>query len=170
MKYCIGLLLLCSTLLFSFVSFHPIYISTAEIDYNKERKAIEIAVKVFSDDLEKILTKQEGTTIEIGTDREDPNATQYIIEYFKDHFQLELNGKKVDLTYVNRKLLKEEFFAMWVLFEVPKINKIKSLSLKNNVLIDLHEEQKNYVKFRETRSGSYNRMITSRGSETVVLK
>ncbi|BDS14433.1 DUF6702 family protein [Aureispira anguillae] len=149
---------------------HPIYISTTEIDYNKDQKRLEIAIKVFSDDLENILTKQKGTAIEIGTEKEHEKATDYIIEYMRTHFKLELNGRVVDFNYVNRKLVRDDFFAMWVLLEVPKVYKIKTLNLTNNILMDLNEGQQNFIKFREKRDEGYIRKLASDGAYRVTLK
>lgn len=162
-------LLLLSSILFSFL-WHPIYISTTEIDYNKSEKSLEIAIKVFSDDLEKALTKAEGSKIEIGTDREHEQATKYIEEYIKRHFRLKVNGRAVDMNYINRKLVREDFFAIWVLFSVSKVNKIKTLNLMNNILIDLHEGQQNFVKFRESKDSRYARKVASKGNVNLVLK
>lgn len=162
-------MLLFSSMSFSFL-WHPIYISTAEIDYNKEDRSLEIAIKLFSDDLEEVLTDIEGIEIEIGTDREHDEATKYIDEYLKKHFKLEVNGREVEMNYINRKLVREDFFAMWVLFKVPKVNRIKTLNLSNNILIDLHESQQNYVKFRESKDDGYVRKVTSKGNVNISLK
>jgi len=164
-----SLLVLLAISLMSFLK-HPIYVSTSEIDYNKEDKKLEVAIKVFSDDLEEVLSLEKGESIEIGTNREDPKATAYITEYLRAHFKLEVNGKQVAFEYVNRKLIKDEFFAMWVLVQVPRISKLKSLVLENDILIDFNTGQQNHIKFRDSGNGSYIRKVTSKGYERVVLK
>jgi len=162
-------LVLIAVALMSFMS-HPIYVSTAEIDYNKEGKVLEIAIKIFSDDLEEVLSKKKGEEVEIGTNREHPKATEYITEYLREHFKLEVNGKDVNFEYVNRKLIKDEFFAMWILIQVPKVNKLKSLVLENTILVNFNDGQQNHIKFRDSGDGSYIRKVTSRGYGKAVLK
>ena len=162
-------LVLLALLLMSFVK-HPIYVSTSEIDYNKEGKVLEIAIKIFSDDLEEVLSATKGEVVEIGTNREHPKATEYITEYLRAHFKLEVNGKKVAFEYVNRKLIKDDFFAMWVLVQVPRISKLKSLVLENDILLDFNNGQQNHIKFRDAGGGSYIRKVTSKGYEEAVLK
>lgn len=169
MKKIYILLVLLTMTLMSFFA-HPIYVSTSEIDYNKEEKRLEIAIKIFSDDLEKVLSAKKGEDVEIGTDREHAKATEYIIEYLKTHFEVEINGKNTDFEYVNRRLIKDDFFAMWVLIQVPKVNRLKSLVLKNNILIDFNNGQQNHIKFRDSGEGTYIRKVTSKGHEQVVLK
>jgi len=165
----ISFLVLLAVFLMSFLK-HPIYVSTSEIDYNKEGKVLEIAIKIFSDDLEEVLTALKGESVEIGTNREHPKATEYITEYLRDHFKLEVNGKNVTFEYVNRKLIKGEFFAMWVLVQVPRVSKLKSLVLENDILVDFNDGQQNHIKFRDSGDGSYIRKVTSKGYEEVVLK
>jgi hypothetical protein len=165
----ISFLVLIAVVLMSFME-HPIYVSTSEIDYNSEDKQLEIAIKIFSDDLEEVLSLEKGETVEIGTNREHPKATEYIVAYLREHFKLEVNGKDVSFEYVNRKLIKDEFFAMWVLVQVPKVNKLKSLSLENDILVDFNNGQQNHIKFRDAGNGSYIRKVTSKGYEEAVLK
>lgn len=165
----ISFLVLIAVVLMSFLQ-HPIFVSTSEIDYDKEEKRLEIAIKIFSDDLEKVLSATKGETIEIGTSREHPKATEYITEYLRTHFKLEVNGKDTEFEYVNRELIKDEFFAMWVLIQVPKVSKLKSLVLENSILLDFNDGQQNHIKFRDSGEGTYIRKVTSKGYEEVVLK
>lgn len=165
----ISFLVLIAVILMSFME-HPIYVSTSEIDYNKESKQLEIAIKIFSDDLEEVLSIEKGEKVEIGTNREHPQATAYIVEYLQEHFKLEVNGKSASFEYVNRKLIRDEFFSMWVLVQVPKVNKLKSLVLENDILVDFNNGQQNHIKFRDSGEGSYIRKVTSKGYEETVLK
>lgn len=157
---------------FSLLSFsaHPIYLSTTEIDYNKKTKTLEIAIKIFSDDLGEVLSEEQGTTVEIGTDREHKDATALITKYLEEHFVVELNGKPKRFRYVTRGKIQEDFYATWVLLEVPKVTKIKSLKLRNDILMEYNEGQQNYVKFREDKTQSYARSVAVEGQEQLVLK
>lgn len=148
---------------------HPIYVSTAEIDYNSEAKQLEVAVQIFSDDLQKALTEEQGTSVEIGTDREHPKATELISDYLQRHFKLELNGKNVMPEYVSRRLVREDYFAMWVLLKVPKVKKVRSLKVTNSILVDLYDEQKNFIKYRNQNS-SYKRYVTYKSSLTTTIE
>lgn len=156
----------------SFLSFseHPIYLSTTEIDYNKKAKTLEIAIKIFSDDLGEALSEEKGTTIEIGTDREHKEATALITEYLRKHFVIELNGKPKAFQYLMRKKANEDFYATWILLEVSKVRSIKSLKLTNSILIDYNDGQQNHVKFREDKKQSYTRSVAREGYEQLVLK
>lgn len=160
-------LIACSLLSFSA---HPIYLSTTDIDYNKKAKTLEIAIKIFSDDLGEALSKEQGTTIEIDTDREHKDATALITEYLRKHFVIELNGKPKAFKYLMRKPDQQDFYATLILLEIPKVRYIKSLKLTNNILIDFNDGQQNHVKFREDKSQRYARSVAREGYEQLILK
>lgn len=161
-----ALLLIC----FSFVSAddHPIFISMAQVDYKTKLNRLEIAVKIFSDDLQKVITKNEGKTIEIGTEREHKDATTYIKSYVKENFKLYNNGKELELEYVGRELERKDFFAMWVYYKVEKVKRLKDLTLYDNILIDYERTQKNKISFRVDNQ-RYKKFDTYLDYETVKL-
>jgi hypothetical protein len=169
MKYFFAGCCLVAVTLLSF-SAHPIYLSTTEIDYNKKAKTLEIAIKVFSDDLQEALTKEAGEPVEIATDREHKDATALIIDYLTDHFIVEINGKQKPFRYLTRRVVQDDFYATWILLEVPKVGNIKSFRLKNDILIEEKDGQQNHVKFRESKDLSYARSVAVEGKETLQLK
>jgi len=148
---------------------HPIYVSTTQVEYNEKNKSLDIAIKIFSDDLESAISQSIGKSIEIGTEKEASNATELIIDYVKKNFSLEVNGKEVEYKFISRKLEKKDFFAMWILVQVNKVRKIKSLKVMNNILIDLHDEQQNIISFRDS-DGSKKKFTTYKNKIEVVIK
>jgi hypothetical protein len=149
--------------------FHPIYVSTTQVEYNESNKSLDIAIKVFSDDLESAISKSEGSLVEIGTEKEALNATELIVGYVKKNFSLEVNGKEVEYKFISRKLEKKDFFAMWILVQVEKVRKLKSMKITNNLLIDLNYQQQNIISFRDS-DGSKKKFTTYRNKTEVVIK
>ena len=128
-------------------SYHPVYVSNAEVSFDKSEKRIEIAIKIFSDDLAKTLSNVHSKSIEIDTDREDKDADDYIANYIKDNFIIELNNKTYDMKYLNRKKAKDDFYAIWVLFVVPNVKRIKNFNIKNTLLLDQFDAQRNFISY-----------------------
>ena len=172
MKRALGGLL--TILIFVLVSMatgeHPVYLSKAEIDYDQGANRLEIALELFPDDLSDALSKQEGRTIEIGTDFEADHATTYIHAYLKEHFKFKINGREKEFRYLGREIQEDRLTSLWVYLEVPHITRLKSLALRNSILIHHQEEQRNYVLFRENKKGKYKRHVATRGGEELVLK
>ena len=83
-------------------NYHPIYISSTEIAYNEKAKSIEMTVKVFSDDLEKVLSEKFKKKIEIGTEREDVKTAEYISEYLYNHLHIYTDNKKLNYKIIGR--------------------------------------------------------------------
>lgn len=125
---------------------HPIYTSMTEIDYNANRKALEISVKIYADDLERLLSKQKGETVELGTDREHPKASEYIMGYLNAHLSLKIDNKLVQYKYVGRETGgKADLFAMYVFIEVLNVEPFKAIQIENSILIDELPTQLNFV-------------------------
>lgn len=168
MNYLYWLFLLSSPLLMG-MDFHSVYVSNTEIDYKADTKVLEISIKIFSDDLQKAISLERGMDVEIATEREHAQATEFIIAYLNKHFKMEVNGKATSFEYVNRVLDKKELFALLILVKVPKVKSLKSLKLFNDILIDTHSQQQNFINFRDAK-GTYQKYITKKNSTTVVLK
>jgi hypothetical protein len=147
---------------------HPIFISMAQVDYKTKSDRLEIAVKIFSDDLQKVISKKNDQTIEIGTDREHKDATRYIREYVESNFKIYNNNKELKLEYVGRELERKDFFAMWVYFKVEKVKRLKNLKLYDNILIDYERTQKNKISFRVDNE-RYRKFDTYLDHEEVLL-
>lgn len=151
MKMRIGLVLLLALQLV-FSSFltekeedHPFHMSITELAYNKQDKLLEVAVKIFTDDLEEVLKKQYNSgVLQLTTPEESMQADALIYEYLKNVFQLEVNGRLAKADFLGK---EGDLDAVWVYFEYPVNEEVKSLSLKNEVLLDLFEDQQNVVYF-----------------------
>jgi hypothetical protein len=139
---CLFLVIICSSF-----GRHPIYVSNTEIKFNKKSNRLEIAIKIFSDDLEKVISTIQSKPIEFDTKREDNNANDYIVDYIRDNLKIELNNKSTTLEFVNRRHTKEDFYAMWVLFVVKDVRRIKNFSIKNTILLNQLIGQRNYISY-----------------------
>lgn len=161
------LIMLCCCLAFSE---HPVYLSTADIDYNTKSNRLEIMLELFPDDLSEALSEESGRSVEIGTKREPVNAEELVVGYLEKRVEFEVNGKAKAFRYIGRELVKERFFVLRVYLEVPNVPRLKTLSMRNSILVHWNEEQKNYVNFRADKSGSYSRSVAIKGDEVLVLK
>ena len=131
---------------------HPIYTSMTEIDYKPNRKALEISVKIYADDLERLLTAQKGEKIELGTDREHPKATTYLLEYLNRHLKLKVDNKAVKYNFVGRENGgRADMFAMYIFIEVLNVEPFESIQVDNSILIEELSTQLNFIACHTTR-------------------
>ncbi|MBB6459373.1 DUF6702 family protein [Flammeovirga kamogawensis] len=133
-------------LLISSVFAHPIHLSVSEVNYNSESKSIEVAQKVFIDDLEDGIELMGGPKLHLYTDKEHKDSDLWLAKYFQKHIKFKVNEKDVKLQWVGRETdPKHDIQAIWVYMEVTKIKKIKTLEVKNTVLLAVHNDQRNMV-------------------------
>ena len=126
------------------VFFHPFYISLTEIRYNPTNERLEIAQKIFWDDLEVALTDLNHTKIDF-LNPEDKNALEVIAEsYLLEQNQITVNGKKVKFTYLGYEIEEE---AAWFYLESEKVELPKQVEVYNNVLIQHFDGQQNIINF-----------------------
>ncbi|WP_311196134.1 DUF6702 family protein [Antarcticibacterium sp. 1MA-6-2] len=103
---------------------------------------MQILSRVFIDDFEDVLKDRYDKNIKLGPRLETSGVEEYIEKYLEQKIDVALDGKKVEVKYLGK-----EFQNDMILFyiEVPGVKPFKEISVKNSVLMDLFEEQKNLV-------------------------
>ncbi|WP_317170471.1 DUF6702 family protein [Flammeovirga aprica] len=128
------------------LNFHPIHLSVCEMNYNEETKGMEIAMKVFFDDLEDAIVLSGGPELHLFTEKEHPQSDEWILKYLQENLQLKINEKAVKLTWVGKETdEKRDIQSLWVYLEVQNIRKVKDLQVKNTILYDVHQDQRNML-------------------------
>lgn len=130
-------------IVFLFLSFfHPFYVSVTEINHNAKNKTLEVSVKIFFDDLEAHIQKENSLSFDIIQPTDKAKTNQLIAAYLQKHLRLSINNKSVSLKYLGYEIQED---AAWCYLEIANINKISTLSINNNILYDLHKEQVNML-------------------------
>lgn len=130
------------SILFVLFATHEFHLSLTEISHNAENKTLEISIKLFTDDLLTALQQAGAPKMELGTENEAPEANEYIESYLKRHFNLTVNGKPTDFTYLGK---EAELDATWCYVEVKDVKKVQSLEVENNFLLEAFDDQTNMV-------------------------
>jgi hypothetical protein len=131
--------LFCALVLFSPHEFH---LSLTEINHNSEKKTLQIAVKLFTDDLTAALEQNGKKKLNIGTQNEIPQANELIANYIKQHLLLKVNGKDVSFDYLGK---EAETDATWSYVEVKNVAKVQILEVQNTLLIETFDDETNMV-------------------------
>lgn len=120
---------------------HPFFVSVTEIEYSSKTKELGIAIKTFPDDLEEVLRIYSGKKLDLSIKNNTQN-NQIIASYLKQHLHIEINQSKKELNYLGFEIDKE---AIWIYFNVAKINNIKQLKVTSDVMYEYKPEQTNIV-------------------------
>jgi hypothetical protein len=121
------------------VSFHPIHISTLEIDHNATDKNLEITCKIFWDDFETVLTKTNNNKrVDLTNEKNLELNNKLISAYISNHLSLFIDGKQVALSFVG---FEKEDAVIFSYLEVNNISTVKKVSMTNNIMHDMYDDQ-----------------------------
>ncbi|SMD42614.1 hypothetical protein SAMN00777080_1175 [Aquiflexum balticum DSM 16537] len=126
------------------VFFHPFYISLTEIRYNPENQSLEIAQKIFWDDLEVALTKIYETKVDFLNPSNSDALEEMVKSYILEKNEIMVNGQKLNLDYLGFEIEEE---AVWFYMEALKVPSPNNVQIRNEVLIEHFEGQQNIVNF-----------------------
>ena len=132
-------------ILFSFLSaftLHKFYVGVFQIDYFKEKKAVQITARLFIDDLEKALYKKHNKHIYITTKDEIAEANTLIANYLSEKLKIKINNKSQPLQFLTK---EQEDNIVICYLKIPFKDNIKDLEITNTVLSDIFKEQQNLV-------------------------
>lgn len=154
------LLGVCILVLSSFLV-HPYYVSVTEIEYRPQQKELQIACKIFTDDLEDAM-KAEYKKQVVLTDEKDKNAKQAMVHaYLQKHLKITVDGKTVSYEMLG---YEQEQEATWNYLLVKNVTSLKSVTVYNDVLYYLRSGQINIIHVKnkgETKSFRLNAPETS---------
>jgi hypothetical protein len=128
----------------SFSSAHKFYVSVTNIVYSEDDSAFQITSRVFIDDLDKLLKERYGVEAKLATPNESKIADEYIEKYFRSKFVVQLDGEVVPYNFLGKRYDNDVVICY---LEIPnvKLPEVKTMSIQNEVLTDLFDEQKNVV-------------------------
>ena len=126
------------------VFFHPFYISLTEIRYNQNQKSLEIAQKIFWDDLEVALAGIYETKVDFLNPSNREALEDMAKSYLLEKNEIMVNGQKINFDYLGFEIEEE---AVWFYMEALKVPLPQIVQIRNEVLIEQFEGQQNIVNF-----------------------
>lgn len=134
----LGLLFLSLTSL----DFHKFYISIYQIEYSKEKKMIQITSRIFIDDMNKALENKYGKKTHLSEKNETKEDVELMNKYIAENFTIKVNGKLQTIDFVSKNIDNNVIIGY---YKIPAIAIIKTIEVKNTVLMDLFPEQQNII-------------------------
>ena len=150
-----------------FLFLHDFYVSVSYMEYDAERKAIEIQKKIFFDDLELAIRKSyklDNFDI-INDDQERVNF--YIEKYLLENIKLTVNGKIEEFNYLGHEYINGTIHCY---FEVLNIRRLKNIDIHDSYLFLHFDGQENLVYFEMNNTLSTIRLKNPKLSEKSIFK
>jgi len=124
--------------------FHPFYLSLTEIRYNNTNQSLEIAQKIFWDDLEVALGNKNKTKVDFLNPKNKADLEKMVQAYLLEKNEIKVNGQKANLTYLGYEIEED---AAWFYLEATNIPLPKKVEIKSDILIESIESQQNIINF-----------------------
>lgn len=124
------------------IALHAFHVSVCEIEFDEKQKQIEITHRIFLDDLEIGLTNWSNEKVDVLNPSDPVVLDQMIGKYLTEKTFYSLNGKSVKASYLGSE--KEES-VMYCYQVISSVKKLKSLKIKNTLLLETYDDQVNIV-------------------------
>ncbi|HEY0356368.1 MAG TPA: DUF6702 family protein [Flavisolibacter sp.] len=121
---------------------HPFYLSVTEVNHNASTKSLEISCKLFADDLEAIIEKNNKTSLDITTGQDKTRFDAFIPAYISSHLSVSVDGKPVTMQYLGYEVDKESAYVYLEILNTPSPKKVE---VNNTLLHDFINEQINIL-------------------------
>ena len=124
------------------VSPHPFYIAVTEINLNTSDKTLEVSCKMFADDLEQTIERNNHTSLDISAEKDKASFDKFIPAYVKAHLAIAVDGKRTNLSYIGYEKEKESAYCY---FQVENISSLKKIDIIDSILHDFTSDQINII-------------------------
>lgn len=121
---------------------HPFFISVTEIEHNATEKTLEISCKMFTDDFEKSLKKNNTVHIDLLNKKYQFQMEPLVNSYITSHLSVIADGKKVAMKFHGYEKQEESIVSY---YQVENIVSLKKLEVFNTILYDYKSEQTGIV-------------------------
>ena len=132
-------------LLHSVVFSHQFFLTTTEVRLSDNQKSLEITIQTFTHDVEALLKKADFNLANLGSERENKDIDDFIIDYLSDNFIIQDHywrylGKKIDGD-----------FTLFFL-EIDNFNSPSNVAVFNTIFMDMYKKQQNIMNVYGTKS------------------
>ena len=132
-------------LLHSVVFSHQFFLTTTEVRLSDNQKSLEITIQTFTHDVEALLKKADFNLANLGSERENKDIDDFIIDYLSDNFIIQDHywrylGKKIDGD-----------FTLFFL-EIDKFNSPSDVAVFNTIFMDMYKKQQNIMNVYGTKN------------------
>jgi len=129
--------------LFAFTGAHKYYVSVTQVDYIKEKHAIQVTSRIFIDDFERLLQERYDDKIILDIGKDEKQIDFYVEKYIKSKFLIKINGELANYKFLGKEY---EDDIMYCYIEIENVKEVISFEVENRMLFDIFSDQKNIVR------------------------
>ena len=121
---------------------HKFYVSLTELRYNSHTERYEVSMRIFPDDLDRVLQERSGIRTQLATELEHEMADSLLEAYLLESFTLASDGQVIPLNYLGK---EAESDAIWCYLESVQVPAPREVSIRQELLTEIFPEQVNIV-------------------------
>ncbi|WP_300598509.1 DUF6702 family protein [Niabella sp.] len=130
---------------FSPAAWHPFHVSATEMEYNGKTQKLEISTKIFTDDLEAVLTRTYKTPVDFSNKLRKQALDTLVTKYITTHLSIRSNGQLQRLKFFGWEVDHEAVY-IYTTAETTSFNP-RNIAIENTILYELFQDQMNIVHF-----------------------
>lgn len=120
---------------------HPFHVSICEIEYNYNENTLQIAHRIFIDDLENALSEMSNEKIYMQRTATE-KINQALEKYLQKNFSISVAEKQIEAGYLGYEIEND---VVWCYQETPVVESFKIIRVKNSLLLEIFDDQQNIV-------------------------
>lgn len=143
-------------------TYHEFFVSVTEGQYDETEQTLQFTIKFIGHDLEKALEIAGTPNLNLGTDKELPDANEYLLKYISSKFSIKNNDAPLSLMLIGKEVGNDDYIYCYI--ESERIKKANSFEIYNALLIELFSGQENILHLDildKKHSISFNREKTT---------
>lgn len=149
---------------------HDFHVSRLTMDYKHNENHFELALHVFTDDLEFALMESGLENPKLNTKNEDPNVEKSIISYLNDVLLLKgKNGKAIPLEYLGKES-SDDYMATWIYFYWKLPESEDEFHFQHRLLHEIYDDQQNILRITACDPNGLRVLTDNRDSVVINCK
>jgi hypothetical protein len=143
---------------------HDFHASITQIEYNPTSGRLELAVKIFTDDLEAAIQPAGKDPLRLATSHESSLSNDLIGDYVIRHLRVKVDGMATVLAFIGK---EHEADATWCFLETGPVNDFRKLEIINTLLFSQFDDQVNIIHLK--KDGRTKAKMTNAAQRTVTF-
>ena len=127
-------------------------------------KKIDFVMKLYFDDIEDALRLKNGFSISIDENQKLNSNYEYVEEYISENFKIYFNSEKVDLIFLDKKIIND---VLELKTSIQFEDKIINIKIKNKILLDVYDNQLNIVFIKNLEKKKYYKFDISNTEKNI---
>ena len=127
-------------------------------------KKIDFVMKLYFDDIEDALRLKNGFSISIDKNQKLNSNYEYVEEYISENFKIYFNSEKVDLIFLDKKIIND---VLELKTSIQFEDKIINIKIQNKILLDVYDNQSNIVFIKNLEKKKYYKFDISNTEKNI---